>query len=243
MSKAALPTSPIVARLGPDAARVPVSQSEVVACWSAIGVYGDGTCSELKGHIHCHHCPVFSAAGLRLLNRALPAGYRAERTRQYATTKRDTESNTGSAVVFRVHGEWLALPTAVLQEVSDRKIIHSLPHRRRGFVLGLANVRGELLVCVSLGHLLRMQGIPEPETFRRSHARLLVVHYEGIRSAFPVDEVHGPLRFPGDVFQSAPRAVGNGGGGCLEHVICWEERTVGLLDPELLFSKLSGPFA
>src|SRR2546422_1979826 len=38
-----------------------------------------------------------------------------------------------------------------IAEVAERRVIHSLPHRRTGIVLGVVNVRGELLVCVSLG--------------------------------------------------------------------------------------------
>ncbi len=40
------------------------------------------------------------------------------------------------------------------QEVTNLRPIHSLPHRRSGVMLGLANVRGELLICVSLAMLL-----------------------------------------------------------------------------------------
>src|SRR5438445_8021579 len=59
-----------------------------------------------------------------------------------------------SAVIFRIHSEWLALPTEAFQEVAERRRIHSLPHRRNGVVLGLVNIRGELLICVDLGRVL-----------------------------------------------------------------------------------------
>ena len=42
------------------------------------------------------------------------------------------------------------------------RLIHSLPHRRQGIVLGLVNVRGELLICVSLARLLGIVPDPHP---------------------------------------------------------------------------------
>ena len=49
------------------------------------------------------------------------------------------------------------------------RTIHSLPHRRSGVVLGLANVRGELLVCVSLGQMLRLGETAAAETGAQAH--------------------------------------------------------------------------
>ncbi len=48
-------------------------------CWNRIGVEGNATCRELAKYIHCRNCPVYSAAGLQLLDRPLPADYRRER--------------------------------------------------------------------------------------------------------------------------------------------------------------------
>lgn len=59
-----------------------------------------------------------------------------------------------SFVVFRIGPELFALPTQVLHEVAESRGIHSLPHRRHSVVLGLVNIRGELLICVSVGRLL-----------------------------------------------------------------------------------------
>ena len=212
----------------------------VVTCWSEIGVYGNGTCPDLKQHVHCHHCPVFSAAGVRLLNRPLTPAYRTERTREFSIQKEIREPTTTSAVLFRIVGEWLALPTAVFQEVTEKRAIHSLPHRSTGAILGLANIRGELLICVSLGHLLGRENLPALEECRRSYQRLLVVSWEGTRLAFPVDEVYGPQRFESQSLRLLPAALAGPNPGHTQHVLSWENRAVGLLDPELVFSALDG---
>jgi len=37
------------------------SPAIVNACWTTIGVRGDASCPELKQHVHCRNCPVYSA--------------------------------------------------------------------------------------------------------------------------------------------------------------------------------------
>ena len=99
-------------------------------CWNAIGVRGDGSCPELKQHVHCRNCPVYAAAAVELLRKPAPDGYMAEWTSHLAEPKQLVERDSESALIFRVGVEWLALPTAVVKEVANLKSVHSLPHRR-----------------------------------------------------------------------------------------------------------------
>src|SRR5882724_2541617 len=135
----------------------PGADVDLRTCWSEIGVQGDGSCPKLQEFIHCRNCPVYSNAGVQLLNRPLPPDYRQEWTEHFARKKKTAAPARISAVLFRIESEWLALPTPAFQEVAERRLIHSLPHRRSGLVLGLANIRGELLICVSLSRLLGLE--------------------------------------------------------------------------------------
>jgi chemotaxis-related protein WspD len=177
-----------------------------------------------------------------LLNRPLSPEYRAERTRQFAAEKKDAEANTVSALIFRVRDEWLGLPATVLQEVVERKPIHSLPHRRHGFILGLANIRGELLICVSLAHLLVAETACSLDFIRRTYSRILVVQWDGVRSAFPVDEVHGPHRLHPASLRPLPPFPMGAQPGCVRQIVLWNDRAVALLDPETLFPRINQPF-
>jgi chemotaxis-related protein WspD len=220
-------------------AAAPASGSEIKACWSAIGVYGNGACTELSQFVHCRNCPTYSNAAVQLLNRPLPPEYRREWTDHFAAQRHPREPSKTSAVLFRIASEWLALPTQAFQEVAERRQIHSLPHRRHTLVLGLANVRGELLVCVSLGHLLGLERMRAPESLRTAYHRLLVGNWEGSRLAFPVDEVHGPHRFHPEELRTPPATVAKSAPTYTRSVLFWQQRAVGLLDAELLFSCLN----
>src|ERR1051326_1023769 len=188
----------------------PVQQTgaeEIDTCWTRIGVHGNGSCPELKRFIHCRNCGVFSSAAHRLLDRPLPEEYRREWTLHFSQEKKRAAHTKLSAVIFRVSDEWLALPTQAFQEVAERRRIHSLPHRRQGIVLGLANIRGELLVCLALGRLLGLDRAPVAQVARTTYDRLLVTSCEGSRLVFPVDEVQGIHRFQGHELRELPATV------------------------------------
>jgi len=169
---------------------------------------------------------------VQLLERPLPDGYRAECTRYFARDQRSRELSSVSAIFFRIATHWMALPTRCFQEVAERRAVHSLPHHLLP-VLGLANVRGELLICVSLAQLLSLFQPPRQLAPAMFH-RLMVLSWNGLRVCFPVHEVHGPRRLYPQDLKAAPARVGKSGPAMTKHVIHSEEGTVGLLDPNLL---------
>jgi chemotaxis-related protein WspD len=216
-----------------------VQSDEIHACWNRIGVYGNGSCAELQSFVHCRNCPVYSEAGTQLLDRALPQKYREEWTEHFARPKHLAPSGRISAVIFRVSSEWLGLPSEVFQEVAEHRLIHSLPHRRQGIVLGLANIRGELLICVSLARLFSMEQVAPREHLRTVYARLLAVNWDGQRLVFPVDEVYGIHRFQPHELKEPPATLAKSGLSFTRGVLRWTGHSVGLLDPDLLFSSLN----
>jgi chemotaxis-related protein WspD len=215
------------------------SPDNTEACWQSIGVYGSGNCRELQKFIHCRNCPVYSHSALRLLDRPLPPQYRAEWTAHFASEQRPAPPVKTSAVLFRINAEWLALPTRAFQEVAERRRTHSLPHQRQGIVVGLVNIRGELLICVSLGRLLGLEKSLSPQTIRTTYDRLLVANWEGTRLVFPVDEVHGTHKFEATEVREPPATVAKSRPSYTHGIFMWQEKSVGLLDPTLLFSALN----
>lgn len=214
-------------------------------CWNRIGVRGDASCPELERHIHCRNCPVHSAAAATLLDRELPPAELEHRTRQFAQPSGGAQADTHSVMVFRIAAEWLALPTAVFKEIASPRVVHSLPHRRNGVVLGLANIRGELVVCVSLRELLGLQqaAAPRHDSQQRWHERLLVIESEGARVVCPADEVFGIQRFHPRDLMPVPASVAKATATYSRGVLSWRQKTLGLLDEQLLFHTLNRSLA
>jgi chemotaxis-related protein WspD len=227
--------------------RPPQSANGVIQdCWKQIGVYGDDSCPALEEHVHCRNCPVFSSAAERLLDRELPATDIARWTADVAAVRKARAADTHSAVVFRVGPEWLALPSALFEEVADPRPIHALPHRRNEIVLGVANIRGELRVCVSLAKLLKIEAGAEPRKLAtrggRGYPRLLVIQREGSRVATPVDEVHGVRRYNPQNLREVPATLAHAA-AFTRSILDWEQVSVGMLDDQLLFYAIDRSLA
>ena len=201
-------------------------------------MHGDASCPQLKAHVHCRNCPTYSAAAVALLDRDLPADHLADWSSHFAQGKEVHELEADSIFIFRIGAEWLALPAWVFNEVAELRAIHSLPHRRGGVMLGLANVRGELLICVSLGKVL---GLEEPVPARpqaRADRRLLVISREDRRMVFPVDQVHGIHRSDRRELRAAPATVAKAAANYIKAVLRWRDKTVGCLDEQMIFHTL-----
>lgn len=209
-------------------------------CWNSIGVHGDSSCKELKQTIHCRNCQVYSKAASKLLDGEPPSDYIAHWTEQARRAKDVTERATVSVLIFRIGTEWFALQATSLTEIASTRRIHSIPHRRNGVVLGLVNIRGELVVCVSLRGILNVESAAQ-DAGKRGEAggRMLVIQREGASAVCPVDEVHGIERFVARELGSLPATVAGATARYTCATLEWSDRTVGVLDERMLFQAVT----
>ncbi|MFL7965355.1 chemotaxis protein CheW [Pseudomonas kielensis] len=199
-------------------------------CWNRIGVHGDKSCPLLVEHIHCRNCSVYSAAATRLLDRyTLP-----QDQRDLSLAPVDNEVVTRSLLMFRLGEEWLGLTTRSLVEVAPLQPIHSLPHQRSRALLGVVNVRGALVACLSLVELLDL----EPGTAvagTRVMPRMLIVAAKGGPVVVPVDEVDGIHAIDERILAGASPSAGKYTRG----VLPYKGRSLRWLDEEQLLSAVA----
>lgn len=215
-------------------------------CWNQIGVMGDRTCGELKTVTHCHNCSVYSAAGRSLLERDAPDAYLQEWTTVLAEIPTEQSSvgsralvratDTLSIMIFRLGNERFALPVRFLLEVTTPCVIHSVPHRSNNLFLGLVNIRGETLLCVSLSNLLGADTVIDINP--TDSKRMVVAGKDGNRWVFPVDEVHGIYRFHTKEFSDIPVVISKASEAFTKGVVTWQNQKVNCLDTESLFYSL-----
>lgn len=210
-------------------------------CWKQTGIWGDKSCPQLAEAVHCRNCPIYSSAAAQILDREIDAAYLAQSALEIRSVRQTATRDTSSAVVFRIGVEWLALPSNLIHEVGVLRPIHSLPHRRSGTVLGITNVRGALLICISLHVLLGIDKAVTTTDAPRTlvHERLLVVGREAERIVLPVDEVHGVHRYHPEQLGEAPATVSKSTATYTRATLPWREKTVGLLDEQLLFYSIN----
>lgn len=212
-----------------------MSAPKIDTCWSRIGTAGDRSCPELAAHVHCRNCPVYSAGAARLLDVEVSADYLEEQARRYAQRKETVRPGANSVVIFRLASEWLALPTALFNEVAPLRRLHSLPHRRERVVTGVANIRGELLVSVSLAAAL---GLPaEPPAV--ATARLAVIGRERERFVFAADEIAALHRYDDAELGPVPATLAHAQATHTRGMLAWRQRSVGVLDEARVLRTLN----
>ena len=132
-------------------------------------------------------------------------------------------------------------PTLAVDEIAELRGIHSLPHRRGGMLLGLVNVQGELVVCVSLSRILGFEEVMAAKAIAATTAgrRLVVVRSESGRIAFPVDEVERTQRYDPRDLKSVPATLAKVGGQLHEGHPGVARPPVGCLDDQLVVAAMN----
>jgi chemotaxis-related protein WspD len=210
-------------------------------CWNSIGVWSQAKarCPELKKLTHCHNCPVYSNAGRQLLDRNHDVAYQEEWTRNLEKPRVEKLTNSKSALAFRLGDEWFALHTTIIREVTYCSNHHSLPHRKNRVLRGIVNVRGELLLCVSLGYLFKLQkGEKEHESNKAIHQRYIVIGDNEEYYTFPASEVRNTLRYDVDTIQKPPSTLAESASSYVLGIILYEDTHIALINSELLFNAL-----
>jgi len=217
----------------------PGALSEIDHCWRRIGVWGDKSCPELAEQVHCGNCPVFSAVGRGLLDRAAPEDYLREWAEILRTPAAQKEG-TISALVFRLGSEWLALPAVAVVSITERQPAHRLPHRTGKIFTGLVNIAGELQLAFNLRALFELSD-EAPLHLSLSpqiYPRLLLCRREGQAFAFLTDEVFGTAVF-GVAQMQPPAAAGPALATFVRGQFLFNRRKVNLLDDELLTQAIA----
>jgi chemotaxis-related protein WspD len=215
-------------------------------CWNRIGIRGDRSCRELERHAHCRNCPVYSTAASTLLHVPLPSGQSQAWAEYFAQPLPAIQTAAHVAVVFRIGNEWLALPAHRCIEITEMRPIRTVPHRRHEPLLGIVNVRGALLPCVSLVTLLNLatdgpSSDPAPSASTRQ--RLILLSGASGAVALRSDEVEGVHRFFAEELTEGPATLTRAKAIYTKGVIRRGEKTLALLDPERLHSSIDRSLA
>ncbi|KAF1029608.1 MAG: hypothetical protein GAK37_01696 [Pseudomonas sp.] len=205
-------------------------------CWNRIGIHGDKSCPQLVEHIHCRNCAVYSAAATRLLDRY---ALRQDDQRAVATVDADDNIATRSLLMFRLGEEWLGIATRCLVEVAPLQPIHSLPHQRSRALLGVANVRGALVACLSLVELLGLDGTGSGPAGGRVMPRMLIIAAQDGPVVVPVDEVDGIHAIDERLLQAASASGTHANARYTQGVLPFRGRSLRWLDEAQLLSAVT----
>ncbi|WP_337841826.1 chemotaxis protein CheW [Rheinheimera sp.] len=155
-------------------------------CWKTIGIQGDRSCDKLRRHTHCRNCEVFADAAARLRDQFQPLSW-FDASEAEAPEVNQQHPDATQHLLFRLGAQWFALPSRVLDFIISPVQVRKVPNRHSATLLGVCNVRGQLLPWVSLHKLLK---IDETGT-DAAKARLLVLNHSSGHLVSQADEILG----------------------------------------------------
>jgi len=206
-------------------------------CWNSIGVWSrqQERCSRLQEVIHCQNCDVYKQAGRSRLCVQADNDYLQEWSDNLALKPDEQHQDERSAIVFRLGDEMYALPTSVLNDVTHPRKPRRIPHRSNNVLSGLVNIRGELVLCVSITGLLGLRHQHESET---DNGRMIVAQFDDLAVAFLVDEVDSITRYAYDSVQEPPATLSRRDGNYIQGLLESPKGSIGLLNSQLIQSTL-----
>ncbi|MCD6308886.1 MAG: chemotaxis protein CheW [Candidatus Latescibacteria bacterium] len=209
-----------------------------VQCWNEIGVNGDHSCPSLEEMSHCRNCPEYTAYGKTLLDRDIPKELLKERTRLLSRKKTSEAPGVDTVVIFRIGEEWLALKIGLFREIVELCPIHTVPFRSNEKFIGLVNISGELVPCVSIRNVIGIARKDLPYAEISSGWMAVVGNSQGERFVFRADEISGVSRLSADELKESPATIAHSDFGLTKGVFTRGEKTIGLLDEDRFFDSL-----
>ena len=177
------------------------------------------------------------AGARRLFDRPPPEGYLEQWAELLAQPLEKKLDATTPVVVFRVGVEWLALPCGAFRENTSTQPIHRIPHREDPVLLGIMSIRGELHLAVSLHALLEIEK-DTSDGPGEACSRMVVIEKDAETYVAPVEEVHGLHRIAEGELAPAPVTVEKTAATHTRGLFMIEDKSVALLDDELVFCNL-----
>ena len=157
----------------------------LIRCWNDIGIWGDSSCPRLVSAIHCANCSIYSDAGRELFEREIPKDYFKTWDEKIHVKAESLIHTRTSYFVFKCGKNLFALPMQAVSEMSSMRMIHKIPYRRGGSIVGLVNINGELVVATDLPSLFSL-------STKLENPKSIVVCLSGTNKfAFAVDAVRG----------------------------------------------------
>lgn len=183
-----------------------------------------------------------AASARKLLERPPESVYIEQWTELVVKEKGESKASTEkSLVIFRLGLEWFALPTIVFFDVAPVRVIHKIPHRSDQVIRGLVNLKGRLVLCVDLYHLLEIAPVSESNANSQQEKikRMLSIQSEEGEWIFIVDELYGIYHTLGEQMENVPVTIAKSKANYLRGMLLWDRHSVGLIDEELLFYSLA----
>lgn len=112
-----------------------------------------------------------------------------ERAREYARTEETIQvlGEIKECLRFRLAREWFLVETIHIEKIVEPTRISRMPQQAE-FVIGMMNLRGEVILIMDMALLVNLPG-----TKIQEHLRVIILKIGDVVTGFPVDEIVGAI--------------------------------------------------
>lgn len=160
---------------------------------------------------------------------------------KFLEVKKETDllDKTSGYMIFRLNDEYFAINSMIINQVTSLRSVHSIPHLKGREIKGTVNINGQLKLMICMHAILGLDHEDSHSSQIKSKtASLIVIENEHQVWCFAVSELFGIHHFTPGSMENIPVTLTKSSSNYLKNVVTWKEKTVGLLDEELLFFSL-----
>jgi len=172
-----------------------------------------------------------------LLNKPITEEYTQEWSKIIGLSKKEEGEGRISVLVFRVEEQWFAFEAKAVATIAAKAEVHKIPHRSNSYLEGVVNQGGRLKLAASLFSLLNLA--KESKTSSSARTKMVTIGDEGKEWVFTVDEVVAVSLVSLCDIQNVPVTVVKSFSNYLKGIFYFHEKTVGIIDKDLLFTFLN----
>lgn len=155
-------------------------------------------------------------------------------------------SATLGVLLFKLDEETLAVPARMLRRITPHARPSAIPHRSSGLLRGLCNIRGELVLCADLRHMLGMpprKEADESAAAASDQRRMVVIGPADASWVFEVDAILGVERIDPAALRTPPLTVEHAIGAFVTGLTEIDSTAVTVLDGERILAGFKAALA
>lgn len=152
------------------------------------------------------------------------------------TQEEETSHETESLLLFRLGEEWYAFPIDGVREIYNEYTVTRIP-RVPEFILGVVNVRGEIVSVTDLGTLIRVPSRTQLDISSELPSAIIISKH-GCVTAVVVDEIGDILDVPRASIEPALSTLNKSQAEYVSGSVYVDDRLIGIVNLEKVLEPI-----
>lgn len=152
------------------------------------------------------------------------------------TQDEETSAETEALLLFRLGEEWYAFPIDGVREIYNEYLVTRIP-RVPEFILGVVNVRGEIVSVTDLGTMIRVPSRTQLD-INSDLPSAIIISKDGCVTAVVVDEIGDILEVPRDAVEPALSTLNKAQAEFVAGSVYIDDRLIGIVNMDKVLEPI-----